>query len=827
MTRAAAALVVLSAGWAWGCSRPAPPAAAPSLDQRYTSAVDALRQGELERALQLTDEGIAAAARAPAPVAARFRLLKAEVFLFRRAPADAAPFLADTLPSSPEFAWLRARQQYLAGQRSLVEGRVADALVELEQAGRTARAAGARDVALDADVMRGQVLARERRWSDAVTLLEHAAAEAEREGDRYRLMVAWHNRGMASLTRGRFDEAVPFFDRVLTVTDLASYTVHDTALTNAALCYARLGEYERAIETLRVAVERHQRRKSAVYLGQALGELGSTYVVQGEYAKAIPYLEQALQSAREAGRQDDVALWSGNLASAYLEQRRWDEAERMSDEARRLPADARNQPYLALFDARILEGRGRYQDATAGYQRAALLGKDDPQVRWRVLARLGLMAQAQGQRAAAVRHFEQALTVVERARSGLVDPNRRLSIQMRLAELYYQYVDVLIADGQNERALSVADSGRAVVLSERQGGSAPPRGDPGAFRRLMKRIDSVAVFYSFGDVHSFAWIVTPEAIRLVPLDVTADDVASLVEGYRRVVVDAVADPLALSDSPGHRLFAKVMAPVLRDSPAGRRVIVVPDGALRTVNLEALPVPGARPHYLIEDVEIAVAPSLGTLLQAVAPRRSGAGLLLIGDAVSQDTRYPALRYASAEVGAISRAFPQRATVLRGRDASPMAYRTANLSNFGVVHFTAHAEANPDSPLDSAVILSKGADSAYKLYASDVIERPLRADLVTISACRSAGERTYAGDGLVGFAWAFLRAGAHRVIAGLWDVDDASTADLMTRLYGSMADGQSPSSALRAAKLAMIAGGGVTAKPYYWAPFQLFVGAGLVP
>jgi CHAT domain-containing protein len=125
----------------------------------------------------------------------------------------------------------------------------------------------------------------------------------------------------------------------------------------------------------------------------------------------------------------------------------------------------------------------------------------------------------------------------------------------------------------------------------------------------------------------------------------------------------------------------------------------------------------------------------------------------------------------------------------------------------------------------VILS--GDGSYKLYASDVLERPLAADLVTISACRSAGERTYAGEGLVGFAWAFLRAGARRVIAGLWDVDDRSTAELMERLYGALAGGASPSAALRAAKRAAIKGAGAGAKPYYWAPFEVFVGAGVVP
>ena len=93
-------------------------------------------------------------------------------------------------------------------------------------------------------------------------------------------------------------------------------------------------------------------------------------------------------------------------------------------------------------------------------------------------------------------------------------------------------------------------------------------------------------------------------------------------------------------------------------------------------------------------------------------------------------------------------------------------------FSAIHFTAHAVANHKLPLDSAVLLSGG-----KLYAREVMDIPLTADLVTVSACRGVGLRTYSGEGLVGFAWAFLRAGARHVIAGLWDVNDESTAALM--------------------------------------------------
>ncbi len=99
---------------------------------------------------------------------------------------------------------------------------------------------------------------------------------------------------------------------------------------------------------------------------------------------------------------------------------------------------------------------------------------------------------------------------------------------------------------------------------------------------------------------------------------------------------------------------------------------------------------------------------------------------------------------------------------------------------------------------------------------------QADLVTLSACHSAGAHTYAGEGLVGLAWAFLQSGAGNVIAGLWNVSDYSSPRLMEQLYAGVAAGKPPAEALRAAKLALMQNGRY-AHPFYWGAFQLYAGA----
>ena len=227
-------------------------------------------------------------------------------------------------------------------------------------------------------------------------------------------------------------------------------------------------------------------------------------------------------------------------------------------------------------------------------------------------------------------------------------------------------------------------------------------------------------------------------------------------------------------------------------------------------------PGGAPRYWIEDVTIGIAPSLRLLAERPVRRGTAPRLLLLGDPVASDSSFPALTHAAGEIASVTRHFGGRDQVMLAREAAtPEAYRAAGPGGFSAIHFTAHAVANRESPLDSAVLLSGG-----KLYAREVMDVPLTADLVTVSACRGVGLRTYSGEGLVGFAWAFLRAGARHVIAGLWDVNDQSTAALMDVLYREMAAGKPPAAALRAAKLSLIASPGNLRKPYYWAPFQLY-------
>jgi CHAT domain-containing protein len=97
--------------------------------------------------------------------------------------------------------------------------------------------------------------------------------------------------------------------------------------------------------------------------------------------------------------------------------------------------------------------------------------------------------------------------------------------------------------------------------------------------------------------------------------------------------------------------------------------------------------------------------------------------------------------------------------------------------------------------------------------------LRAELVVLSACRTALGQEIKGEGLVGLVRGFMAAGAPRVLATLWSVDDAATAELMAAFYGGLLRERLPAAtALRKAQR-LVARQPRWSAPFYWAGFVL--------
>jgi len=305
--------------------------------------------------------------------------------------------------------------------------------------------------------------------------------------------------------------------------------------------------------------------------------------------------------------------------------------------------------------------------------------------------------------------------------------------------------------------------------------------------------------------------------------------------YRQAILGPV-DPVERPNGDGRALYDMLVAPAAGLIRPGAPVVILTDGALSQLNFETLLAPGADPHkkadatetaahYWIEDVTLVSAHSLSMLASARASQIADRKLLLLGDAVSPGQDYPELPMAALEMRLIERHFAAHNEAIFARQkANPAAYLTSKPGEYSYIHFVTHGVASRTDPLDSAIILSRTgeAEDSFKLHAREIIQRRIDARLVTISACYGGGSRSYAGEGLVGLSWAFLRAGAHNVIAALWEASDDSTPMLMDDLYQGIASGMEPGDALHRAKLTLLHSDSKYSRPFYWGAFQIYAG-----
>jgi CHAT domain-containing protein len=275
-----------------------------------------------------------------------------------------------------------------------------------------------------------------------------------------------------------------------------------------------------------------------------------------------------------------------------------------------------------------------------------------------------------------------------------------------------------------------------------------------------------------------------------------------------------------------KLFQVLVQPASDLTPKGTHVLVVADSRLYSVNFETLIATQGATRYWIDDVHVDNASSIDLLIAGRKRATRAKGLLLMGASVQVDPHFPALPHAAEEMQSVSKHFA--ATEVKsfsGPDATPRAYVSSSPGSYKYIYLATHGTSNAVEPLKSAIILSPDSHGDFKLLASDVMDNKLRlnADLVTISACEGAGTNVQSLEGLLGLEWAFMRAGAHQVVAALWEVDDAVTPKLMDDFYGEISKGTNTAEALRSAKRAMLHSNDFHSRPYYWASLQRYTGS----
>lgn len=308
---------------------------------------------------------------------------------------------------------------------------------------------------------------------------------------------------------------------------------------------------------------------------------------------------------------------------------------------------------------------------------------------------------------------------------------------------------------------------------------------------------------------------------------------------------------------GRDLYQALIEPVRDYIAEIKHLIVIPDGDLSCIPFGALICSSASRasnstdpkdftllHYLIQDYAISYDYSIGFyLVNTGREQRGGVGKSFIGfapgfqrrennnsylsatkDHVGNGDILRQLKYSRFEVDSIATMLSEDGvkTATFFSDSATEANFKKRIGAYTYIHVASHGYVDEEHPDLSGIFFSKPKlKSAFDdgvLYAGETYNLTLHADLVVLSSCESGMGKIVKGEGILALTRGFFYAGAHNVVFSLWQVDDRETYQLMLEFYRDMRDGKSFSSALRSAKLAMIANRR-SAFPWNWSGFLL--------
>ncbi len=671
-----------------------------------------------------------------------------------------------------------------------------------------------------------------------------ALARWRQTEDRQREAITLSSLAQVHAKAGHREAALATYQQVVeTLHQLGDRREEAKALRHLGSTYTQLNEPDKAVEALRRAVTLHRQVGDVFKESQTLTSLARAERRRGDLAVALAAIEAALagfDSVRgKAVRPDLRASFFATVAPAYELH-----VDLLMDLHQLRPAAGHDAEALAASE------RGRARSLVEVLAGAGLKGKPDPEI----LEHKRRLAERINRR----ERERQEL------RASAASDERIEAVEKQLRQEREQLL--WVREGIRARSPPVP---RPLATAE--------------IRRQLLDDDTLLLEYMLGEERSFLWSLTSESLAGVELPPRREVESMAREAYRRLLKSSRRESLTETRAALCELSRTLLAPVAGRLTRRRLLIVadgallyIPFAALpkpQTASFYSPPSGGSprRPARALEDCasapplvvdhEVTNLPSatmLAVLRRETAGRKPAAGqLAVVADPVftTDDRRVgippvtaslpPAagwksiqLRRSAAGVGLRFERLPFSrreaesiiAALPAGESfgaldfaASKETVRGGLLAGYRIVHFATHGILNNEHPELSGIVLSLvGEDGSERdgfLRAHEIYDLDLPAELVVLSACRTALGKEIRGEGLVGLTQSFLHAGAARVLVSLWSVGDHSTAELMSRFYRHLfAERLRPAAALRQAQVGMWRDSNWRA-PYHWAGFVL--------
>jgi tetratricopeptide (TPR) repeat protein len=702
----------------------------------------------------------------------------------------------------------------------------------------------------------------------AIAFLRRAEAVHARAHDDVELANSLARQGYEHTDLGDYGAALSAMRQALAVaTRVGNYRWVGQARVGIAAVSLRVNDFTTMKEQLYAAEQLATAARDTSLLSFVHSYQGDLALARGDVKEAKRLFTERLDVNSRDDNVNNLILTHRSLAHVAMKERDWAAAEREIEAMRVLGekhglTDALEE--LTDHQGKLALLRGDLAAAERYYKKSlSTLDSSQHSLNYGIRARLAEVYAGKGDLARAERELAAGSDDIDAWRATLDDENLRL-LAAELCGCADQDLGVpkvlaaLAGGGRVDAAFVLAERRRARELVNRMMQAEVLRDSTSSSTALRERAARQAVRVTAAEAAAalpddrtalLEYVTGPDgapttlflltrtalarAFRLPPIDSLGEQVGRFV-----ALVESGGDPRALGRTLGAALLDSAVAAA---GPAVTRLVVVPDGVLHRLPFDALRL--ADDRYAVERYTIGVAPSaavartLWRRSERRAPESAEPPRILAfgdpsfpGEREAAGGRAAAYRSAFDSVGGLARLagsgreaqLVSRYTThgvarLRG-DASEAylkrAARDNELRGVRVLHFATHALVDDRSAARTALALAPGGGEDGFVSPGDLAALPIGADLVVLSACRSAGGALLGGEGVRGLTAPLLEAGARSVVATGWKIDDRSTVAFVDDVYGGLARGLPVGDALRAAKLAAIARG---AAPREWAAF----------
>jgi len=488
--------------------------------------------------------------------------------------------------------------------------------------------------------------------------------------------------------------------------------------------------------------------------------------------------------------------------------------------------DPRAQAYAQGHLGGLYEQTQQWSTAQSLTQQALILAEaiNAPDITYRWQWQLGRLLKAQGDITGAIAAYTESVKILQSLRNDLVAINPEIQFDFRdeVEPIYRQLVDLLLqAQAGKQPSQSNLVQARAVIESL-QLAELDNFFQVACLQGKIVQIDQVidqddpqaAVIYPIILADRLEVILK---LPLLPLrhyktTIAQSEVEKLLEDLQQKIIEP--DRLRETQSLSQQLYDWLLQPAEADLAKSqvKTLVFVLDGSLRNIPMAAL-YDGQQ--YLIQKYAIALTPGL----QLLAPKSLARQQIKALSAGLTEARqgFPPLTNVAMELNQIKSEIPST-VLLNQKFTSTNFQEEINSVPFPVVHLATHGQFS--SKADETFILTwDGRINANQLDNLLRIRnqgRPNALELLVLSACQTAAGDKRAALGLAGVA---VRAGARSTLASLWNLDDLSTAVLMSQFYRELASNHlTKAEALRQAQLALLKNPQYQ-RPMFWAPYVL--------